>query len=152
LNGVQDYLQGNPVWLQYVKYPLASLGYESKYDVIVRAEGGGLSAQVQAILLGFRVYAARVTTVLQAAIVWRCGVTAHNNAAMRSIAMLCHCSLCCCGAAARVAATLRQLPVLQAAMLRRCNTSQCCDAAAARGAATLGFGLRFYSNIRSRWS
>jgi small subunit ribosomal protein S9 len=52
LDGVQDYLQGNPVWLQYVKYPLASLGYESKYDVIVRAEGGGLSAQSQAILLG----------------------------------------------------------------------------------------------------
>lgn len=48
----QDYLQGNPVWLQYVKYPLASLGYESKYDVIVRTEGGGLSAQAQAILLG----------------------------------------------------------------------------------------------------
>jgi small subunit ribosomal protein S9 len=35
-----------------VKYPLASLGYETKYDVIVRAEGGGLSAQAQAILLG----------------------------------------------------------------------------------------------------
>ncbi len=52
MDGVQDYLQGNPVWLQYVKYPLASLGYESKYDVIVRAEGGGLSAQAQAILLG----------------------------------------------------------------------------------------------------
>ncbi len=49
---MQDYLQGNPVWLQYVKYPLASLGYESKYDVIVRAEGGGLSAQARAILLG----------------------------------------------------------------------------------------------------
>jgi small subunit ribosomal protein S9 len=47
-----DYLQGNPLWLQAVKYPLASLGYETKYDVIVRAEGGGLSAQAQAILLG----------------------------------------------------------------------------------------------------
>ncbi|BBN04083.1 small subunit ribosomal protein S9 [Marchantia polymorpha subsp. ruderalis] len=48
----QDYLQGNPLWLQAVKYPLASLGYEQKYDTIVRAEGGGLSAQAQAILLG----------------------------------------------------------------------------------------------------
>ncbi|KAG0566154.1 hypothetical protein KC19_7G042300 [Ceratodon purpureus] len=48
----QDYLQGNPLWLQAVKYPLASLGYETKYDIIVRAEGGGLSAQAQAILLG----------------------------------------------------------------------------------------------------
>lgn len=49
---VQDYLQGNPMWLQAVKYPLASLGYETKYDIIVKAEGGGLSAQAQAILLG----------------------------------------------------------------------------------------------------
>ncbi|KAH7404830.1 hypothetical protein KP509_15G045500 [Ceratopteris richardii] len=48
----QDYLQGNPLWLQYVKYPLTSLGYETKYDVIVKAEGGGLSGQAQAILLG----------------------------------------------------------------------------------------------------
>lgn len=48
----QEYLQGNPLWLQYVKFPLTSLGYESKYDVIVKAEGGGLSAQAQAILLG----------------------------------------------------------------------------------------------------
>lgn len=48
----QDYLQGNPLWLQSVKYPLASLGYETKYDIIVRVEGGGLSAQAQAILLG----------------------------------------------------------------------------------------------------
>lgn len=48
----QDYLQGNPLWLQAVKYPLASLGYEQKYDTIVRTQGGGLSAQAQAILLG----------------------------------------------------------------------------------------------------
>ncbi|KAG6554387.1 hypothetical protein Mapa_004304 [Marchantia paleacea] len=49
---VQDYMQGNPLWLQAVKYPLASLGYEQKYETIVRAEDGGLSAQAQAILLG----------------------------------------------------------------------------------------------------
>eukprot|EP00250_Pteridium_aquilinum_P016103 c22944_g1_i1 orf=81-749(+) len=48
----QDYLQGNPLWLQYVRFPLVSLGYETKYDVIVKAEGGGLSGQAQAILLG----------------------------------------------------------------------------------------------------
>lgn len=48
----QDYLQGNPLWLQYVKFPLVSLGYEAKYDVIVKAEGGGLAGQAQAILLG----------------------------------------------------------------------------------------------------
>lgn len=48
----QDYLQGNPLWLQYVKYPLVSLGYENKYDVIVKAEGGGLAGQAGAILLG----------------------------------------------------------------------------------------------------
>ncbi|MCO5556832.1 hypothetical protein L7F22_010385 [Adiantum nelumboides] len=48
----QDYLQGNPLWLQYVRYPLVSLGYETKYDVIVKAEGGGLAGQAQAILLG----------------------------------------------------------------------------------------------------
>ena len=50
--GHQDYLQGNPLWLQYVKFPLVSLGYETKYDVIVKAEGGGLAGQAQAILLG----------------------------------------------------------------------------------------------------
>eukprot|EP00249_Psilotum_nudum_P027348 c34905_g1_i1 orf=394-1032(-) len=54
INGrtAQDYLQGNPYWLQAVKLPLASLGYETKYDTIVKAEGGGLSGQAQAILLG----------------------------------------------------------------------------------------------------
>ncbi|GLJ30512.1 hypothetical protein SUGI_0604010 [Cryptomeria japonica] len=48
----QDYLQGNPLWLQYLKHPLALLGYENKYDVFVKARGGGLSGQAQAILLG----------------------------------------------------------------------------------------------------
>jgi small subunit ribosomal protein S9 len=50
--GVQEYLQGNPLWLQYVKVPLVSLGYESSYDVFVKAHGGGLSGQAQAISLG----------------------------------------------------------------------------------------------------
>ncbi|XP_043710716.1 30S ribosomal protein S9, chloroplastic-like [Telopea speciosissima] len=48
----KDYLQGNPLWLQYVKVPLATLGYDSSYDVFVKAHGGGLSGQAQAISLG----------------------------------------------------------------------------------------------------
>ncbi|KAL6951985.1 Small ribosomal subunit protein uS9c [Sarracenia purpurea var. burkii] len=48
----KEYLQGNPLWLQYVKFPLVALGYESSYDVFVKAEGGGLSGQAQAISLG----------------------------------------------------------------------------------------------------
>ncbi|KAL9237001.1 hypothetical protein vseg_011595 [Gypsophila vaccaria] len=48
----KDYLQGNPLWLQYVKTPLATLGYEANYDVFVKAHGGGLSGQAQAISLG----------------------------------------------------------------------------------------------------
>ncbi|CAK9171770.1 unnamed protein product [Ilex paraguariensis] len=48
----KEYLQGNPLWLQYVKFPLLTLGYESSYDVFVKAHGGGLSGQAQAISLG----------------------------------------------------------------------------------------------------
>lgn len=48
----KEYLQGNPLWLQYVKVPLVALGYESSYDVFVKAHGGGLSGQAQAISLG----------------------------------------------------------------------------------------------------
>ncbi|KAL8508765.1 hypothetical protein ACS0TY_016112 [Phlomoides rotata] len=48
----KEYLQGNPLWLQYVKTPLVTLGYESSYDVFVKAHGGGLSGQAQAICLG----------------------------------------------------------------------------------------------------
>lgn len=51
-NAVQEYLQGNPLWLQYIKVPLLTLGYESSYDVFVKAHGGGLSGQAQAISLG----------------------------------------------------------------------------------------------------
>lgn len=49
---VQEYLQGNPLWLSYVKVPLVTLGYETTYDVFVKAHGGGLSGQSQAISLG----------------------------------------------------------------------------------------------------
>ncbi|KAJ9166136.1 hypothetical protein P3X46_020926 [Hevea brasiliensis] len=48
----KEYLQGNPLWLQYIKVPLVTLGYESSYDVFVKAHGGGLSGQAQAISLG----------------------------------------------------------------------------------------------------
>lgn len=48
----KEYLQGNPLWIQYVRTPLTILGYESSYDVFVKAEGGGLSGQAQAISLG----------------------------------------------------------------------------------------------------
>ncbi|KAG2324250.1 hypothetical protein Bca52824_006978 [Brassica carinata] len=40
----KEYLQGNPLWLQYVKVPLVTLGYENSYDVFVKAHGGGLCA------------------------------------------------------------------------------------------------------------
>ncbi|XP_010471597.1 PREDICTED: 30S ribosomal protein S9, chloroplastic-like [Camelina sativa] len=48
----KEYLQGNPLWLQYVKVPLVTLGYENSYDIFVKAHGGGLSGQAQAITLG----------------------------------------------------------------------------------------------------
>lgn len=48
----KEYLQGNPLWLQYVKTPLLTLGFESSYDVFVKAHGGGLAGQAQAISLG----------------------------------------------------------------------------------------------------
>lgn len=35
-----------------MRTPLTILGYESSYDVFVKAEGGGLSGQAQAISLG----------------------------------------------------------------------------------------------------
>nr|XP_028953287.1 30S ribosomal protein S9, chloroplastic-like [Malus domestica] len=35
-----------------LRVPLITLGYESGYDVFVKAHGGGLSGQVQAISLG----------------------------------------------------------------------------------------------------
>ncbi|XP_073033228.1 small ribosomal subunit protein uS9c-like [Primulina eburnea] len=48
----KEYLQGNPLWLQYIRTPLVTLGYESSYDVFVKAHGGGLAGQAQAISLG----------------------------------------------------------------------------------------------------
>nr|KAJ0199646.1 hypothetical protein LSAT_V11C600340770 [Lactuca sativa] len=41
---IQEYLQGNHLWLHYIK--------ETSYDVFVKAHEGGLSGQAQAISLG----------------------------------------------------------------------------------------------------
>ncbi|CAI0558756.1 unnamed protein product, partial [Linum tenue] len=43
---------GESLWIQYVKFPLVTLGYEGSYDVFVKAHGDGLSGQAQAISLG----------------------------------------------------------------------------------------------------
>lgn len=48
----QEYLQGNPMWMEYCKVPLMTLGFEKNYDVFVKVHGGGLSGQAQAICLG----------------------------------------------------------------------------------------------------
>ncbi|CAN6309179.1 unnamed protein product [Urochloa humidicola] len=48
----KEYLQGNPMWMEYCKVPLATLGFENNYDVFVKVHGGGLSGQAQAICLG----------------------------------------------------------------------------------------------------
>jgi small subunit ribosomal protein S9 len=45
-------LQGNPIWMEYCKVPLVTLGFEKNYDVFVKVHGGGLSGQAQAICLG----------------------------------------------------------------------------------------------------
>ncbi|KAI9113222.1 hypothetical protein K1719_015747 [Acacia pycnantha] len=48
----KEYLQGNPLWLQYIRVALITLGYENSYDVFVKTQGGGLAGQAQAISLG----------------------------------------------------------------------------------------------------
>lgn len=54
INGIngESYLQFSPNYLQLSKSPLTSLGLESKYDIIVNSEGGGLTGQSEAIRLG----------------------------------------------------------------------------------------------------
>jgi small subunit ribosomal protein S9 len=46
------YLQFNPTYLSGVKAPLETLGLENEYDILVTAEGGGLTGQSDAIRLG----------------------------------------------------------------------------------------------------
>jgi small subunit ribosomal protein S9 len=54
INGKEGeyYLQNNPSYVSAVKAPLESLGLENDYDVLVRAEGGGLTGQSDSIRLG----------------------------------------------------------------------------------------------------
>jgi small subunit ribosomal protein S9 len=46
------YLQFNPSYLSAAKAPLETLGLENEYDVLVTAEGGGLTGQADSIRLG----------------------------------------------------------------------------------------------------
>jgi small subunit ribosomal protein S9 len=54
INGIDGelYLQFSPNYLQVSRSPLSSLGLENKYDLIIKAEGGGLTGQTEAIRLG----------------------------------------------------------------------------------------------------
>ncbi|MDB9310236.1 30S ribosomal protein S9 [Aphanizomenon sp. CS-733/32] len=46
------YFQFNPNYLGSIKAPLETLGLESEYDIVVKAEGGGLTGQADSIRLG----------------------------------------------------------------------------------------------------
>lgn len=46
------YLQFNPDYLAVAKAPLETLGLENEYDVLVNANGGGLTGQADAVRLG----------------------------------------------------------------------------------------------------
>jgi small subunit ribosomal protein S9 len=54
INGIngETYLQFSPNYLQVSKSPLSSLGLDTKYDLDVNTEGGGLTGQTEAIRLG----------------------------------------------------------------------------------------------------
>jgi small subunit ribosomal protein S9 len=41
-----------PTYIQTIKAPLETLGLENEYDIIVKAEGGGLTGQADAVKLG----------------------------------------------------------------------------------------------------
>ncbi len=47
-----DYLQAQEMLVALVKSPLETLGLEHSYDVVVRAHGGGVKGQAEAIRLG----------------------------------------------------------------------------------------------------
>lgn len=46
------YFQFNSNYLSVAKAPLDTLGLENEYDIIVKAEGGGLTGQSDAVRLG----------------------------------------------------------------------------------------------------
>lgn len=48
----EDYFQFNTGYLAAIKAPLETLGLESSYDILVKAEGGGLTGQSDAVRLG----------------------------------------------------------------------------------------------------
>ncbi len=54
INGKEGelYLQYNPTYLAAAKAPLESLGLENEYDILVKAQGGGLTGQSESIKLG----------------------------------------------------------------------------------------------------
>ncbi len=47
-----NYFQYNANYLGVIKAPLETLGLDSEYDILVKAEGGGLTGQSDAIRLG----------------------------------------------------------------------------------------------------
>ena len=46
------YFQFNASYLGIIKAPLETLGLENEYDILVKAEGGGLTGQSDAVRLG----------------------------------------------------------------------------------------------------
>nr|YP_009397908.1 ribosomal protein S9 [Sonderella linearis]ARW67094.1 ribosomal protein S9 [Sonderella linearis] len=54
INGLpgESYLQFSPNYLRISCGPLSTLGLEKEYDIYVKAEGGGLTGQADAIRLG----------------------------------------------------------------------------------------------------
>lgn len=47
-----DYFNRNPSYIAGIKAPLETLGLEGGYDILVRAHGGGLTGQADAVKLG----------------------------------------------------------------------------------------------------
>ena len=47
-----DYFNRIPSYLMSIKEPLETLGFESEYDILVNAHGGGLTGQADAVKLG----------------------------------------------------------------------------------------------------
>jgi len=47
-----DYFNRSAMYLNAIKAPLETLGLEGDYDVLVRAHGGGLTGQADAVKLG----------------------------------------------------------------------------------------------------
>ena len=54
INGTpgEAYLQFSPTYIRIYKSPLSTLGLDNKYDIYVKATGGGLTGQTEAIRLG----------------------------------------------------------------------------------------------------